>query len=184
MWSSSLDLEKNCFVHWPQANVFCSWESRWLDQLWPQVFILEVMTKKSIQKYDVKYMTHVFHYLGGKLTVAADKFDLHIILCTRGNTYKVLKQTGRLRASVYSTGSNFKIHGRFNGTGIVWLYIIYIPYRLDISPRRLLVLGGPKIGPYLGFETIFTFFIQLQWYLVWTYIYIWNQYAKAQLMSQ
>ena len=45
-------------------------------------------------------MTHVFHYLGGKLTVAADKFDLHIILCTRGNTYKVLKQTGHLRASV------------------------------------------------------------------------------------
>ena len=65
-----------------------------------QVFILEVMTKQIIKKYDVKYMTHVFHYLGGKLTVAADKFDLHIILCTRGNTYKVLKQTGRLRASV------------------------------------------------------------------------------------
>ncbi len=38
----------------------------------------------------------------------------------------------------------------------------YVPYRPDISPRRLLVLGGPKIGPYLGFETIFTFFIQLQ----------------------
>ena len=29
-------------------------------------------------------------------------------------------------------------------------------------PRPLLVLGGSKIGPYLGFETIFTFFIQLQ----------------------
>ena len=59
-----------------------------------------MMTKQIIKKYDVKYMTHVFHYLGGKLTVAADKFDLHIILCTRGNTYKVLKQRGRLRASV------------------------------------------------------------------------------------
>ena len=99
-YPSSLDLEKNCFVHWPQANVFIwSWESRWLTT---QVFILEVMTKQIIKKYDVKYMTHVFHYLGGKLTVAADKFDLHIILCTRGNTYKVLKQTGRLRASVYT----------------------------------------------------------------------------------
>ena len=77
--------------------------SRRLDQFRPQisqVFILEVMTKQIIKKYDVKYMTHVFHYLGGKLTVAADKFDLHIILCTRGNTYKVLKQRGRLRASV------------------------------------------------------------------------------------
>ena len=69
-----------------------------------QMCILDVMTKQIIKKYDVKYMTHVFHYLGGKLTVAVDK-DLHIILCTRGNTYKVLKQTGRLRASVYSTST-------------------------------------------------------------------------------
>ena len=65
------------------------------------------MTKQIIKKYDVKYMTHVFHYLGGKLTVAAYKFDLHIILCTRGNTYKVLKQTGRLRASVYRILGHF-----------------------------------------------------------------------------
>ena len=86
------------FVHenpggWP---IGVGWTN--LDHI-SQVFILEVMTKQIIKKYDVKYMTHVFHYLGGKLTVAADKFDLHIILCTRGNTYKVLKQTGRLRAS-------------------------------------------------------------------------------------
>ena len=33
----------------------------------------------------------------------------------------------------------------------------------DISSRYgILFFGGPKIGPYMGFETIFTFFIQLQ----------------------
>ena len=72
------------------------------------------MTKQIIKKYDVKYMTHVFHYLGGKLTVAADKFDLHIILCTRGNTYKVLKQTGHLRASVFSVSVQSPLTGFFH----------------------------------------------------------------------
>ena len=90
-----------CFLNAPDFRWLTNW--RRLDQLRPQisqVFILEVMTKQIIKKYDVKYMTRVFHYQGGKLTVAADKFDQHIILCTRGNTYKVLKQTGHLRASV------------------------------------------------------------------------------------
>ena len=69
----------------------------------------------------------------------------------------------RLTSSIYITltTQQQKIMSLITQQAI--LYVRTEPQTCRVFPRLLvLVLGGPKLGPYLGLTTIFTFFIQLQ----------------------